>query len=279
MHRLKEWMRFRHASGYLTSACLSRPVRNLAFLFVLLLGVGGAGLAGQTHIGVQGGLSIPNIRGGNNVQSMGFTSRKGPYFGLFADFSLAPHFSFRAEINYASQGGKRDGMQAIITDLPTDLPVPPGLTLYADFHNETILDYIEIPLLAEYSWGNKPRFYVNAGPYVGFLLRAKVVTSGQSSLYLDASGTPLLIPPDYQPLPPRSFDATTDVKQDINSTNAGIAGGAGLALAAGPGDILFTVHFSLGLANIQRDVELNGKNHTGAVVVTVGYACPLGSKK
>jgi hypothetical protein len=279
MHRLTKGKRIRGKRRPRTLASFSRPERNLAYLLVLLLGVGGAGLAGQTHVGVQGGLSIPNIRGGNNVQSMGFTSRKGPYFGLFADFSLAPHFSLRAEINHASQGGKRDGMQAIITDLPAGLPVPPGLTLYADFHNETILDYIEIPLLAEFSWGNKPRFYIHAGPYVGFLLRAKVVTSGQSSLYLDLSGTPLLIPPDYQPLPPKSFDATTDVKQDINSTNAGIAGGAGLALAAGPGDILFTVHFSLGLANIQRDVELNGKNHTGAVVVTIGYACPLGSKK
>lgn len=279
MHRPTEGKRIRRKRRPRTLGSLSRPVRTLTFLLVVLLAAGGAGLSGQTQVGVQGGLSIPNIRGGNNVQSQGFTSRFGPYIGLFADFTLTTHFSLRAEVNYASQGGKRNGMQPITMDFPPELPLPPGLTLYADFHNETILDYIEMPLLAEFSWGNKPRFFVNAGPYIGFLVRAKVVTSGSSSLYLDLSGTPLVIPPDNQPLSPISFDATTDVKQDVNSTNAGIAGEAGLALAAGPGDILFTVHFSLGLANIQRDVELNGKNHTGAVVVTVGYAYPLGGKK
>jgi len=256
-------------------ASCGRPARTLAILLAMLLAVGGAGFANQIQIGVHGGLGIPNIRGGDNEFSKGFTSRFGPYFGLFADYTLRPHFSLRAEVNYASQGGKRDGMQPITIDLPPELPLPPGLTLYADFHNETILDYIEVPLLAEFAWGKKPRLFINAGPYVGFLVRAKTVTSGSSTLYLDSSRTPLLIPPDYQPLPPISFDATTDIKEDVNDVNAGLAGGVGLALPAGPGDILFTVHFSLGLTNIQKDVELSGKNHTGAVIVTLGYAFPL----
>ena len=243
-------------------------------LLSMVLAGGGTGLADQIRIGAQGGLSIPNIRGGDNEFSRGYTSRKGPFFGLFAEFKLGPNFSLRAEVNYASQGGKRDGMQPVIIDLP-GLTLPPGLTLYADFHNEAILDYIEVPLLAGLTWGRKPRLFINAGPYVGFLVRAKSVTSGLSTLYLDNSGTPLLVPPDFQPLPPISFDATIDSQEDINDLSAGITGGIGVAMPAGPGELILGVRFSLGLTNIQTDVKAYGRNHTGAVVLTIGYAHAL----
>jgi hypothetical protein len=240
----------------------------------MILAAGGTGLADQIQIGAQGGLSIPNIRDGDNEFSRGYTSRNGPFFGLFAEFRLRPGFSLRVEVNYASQGGKREGRQPVIIDLP-GLVIPPGLVLYADFHNEAILDYIEVPLLAELTWRWRPRFFINAGPYIGFLVRAKTVTSGLSTLYMDDSGIPLLIPPDFQPLPPIPFDATTDSKEDINDLSAGIAGGIGLAMPAGPGELLLGLRFSLGLTNIQTDVKAYGKNHTGAVVVTLGYAYTL----
>ena len=230
--------------------------------------------ADQIQVGAHGGLSIPNIRDGDNEFSRGYTSRKGPFIGLFAEFRFHSNFFLRAEVNYASQGGKWDGRQPVIIDLP-GLIIPPDVILYADFNNETILDYLEVPVLAGLTWGEKPRFFINAGPYVGFLVRAKTITSGMSTLYLDDAGTPLLIPPDFQPLPPLSFDATTDSKNDINDLSAGIAGGIGLAIPAGPGELILGVRFSLGLTNIQADVEAYGKNHTGAVVMTLGYAYTL----
>jgi hypothetical protein len=242
-------------------------------LICILLGAppAAAGFPDQVRIGAYGGLSIPNIRDGDNVFSKGYTSRKGPFIGLFAEFRMGPHLCLRGEVNYASQGGQWNGRQPVIIDLP-GVVLPPGVLLYADFNNEAILDYLEIPVLAGLSWGEKPRFFINAGPYIGFLLRAKTVTSGMSTLYLDDKGTPLLIPPNYQPLPAVSFAATTDSKDDINDLSAGIAGGVGLAVPAGPGEIVFGVRFSLGLTNIQADTETYGKNHTGALILTIGYA-------
>ncbi|MFZ2052635.1 MAG: porin family protein [Candidatus Aminicenantales bacterium] len=243
-------------------------------LLIVIIAAPAVGIAGQVQVGAHGGLSIPNIRDGDNEFSRGYTSRKGPFFGLFAEFRLLTNFSLRAEVNYASHGGKRDGRQPVIIDLP-GLVFPPELMLYADFDNESILDYLEVPVLAELAWGRKPRFFINAGPYIGLLVRAKTVTSGSSTLYIDDSGTPLLIPPDFQPLPALSFDATTDSKKDINDLSAGVAGGIGLAIPAGPGELILGVRFSLGLTNIQTDVEAYGKNHTGAVVMTLGYAYTL----
>jgi hypothetical protein len=243
----------------------------LVFIMLTAAAVPAACFADQFQVGVHGGLSIPNIHDGDNPFSKGYTSRQGPFFGIFAEYKLQPHFGLRAEINYASQGGKWDGLQPIIVDLP-GLVLPPGLLLYADFNNESILDYLEVPVMAELTWGERPRLFVTAGPYIGLLIRAKTITGGMSSLYIDDAGTPLLFPPDYQPLPPISFDATTDSKEDINDLSAGIAGGVGVAFPAGPGELVFCARFSLGLTNIQADTETYGKNHTGAVVLTIGYA-------
>lgn len=255
-------------------SAISRSLSACVFaaLLCLITMNGGEAFANQTNVGIHGGLSIPSIEGGTNEISQGYTSRVGPYFGVFINYEVKQHFSLRGEINYASQGGQRNGMQPIFPD--PSLPAPPGTTLYASFDNETILDYLEIPIMARLTWGGAQRFFVDAGPYIGFLVRAKTVTSGSSLLYTDASGTPLLVPPDYLPLPPVSFDGETDVSQDINSINAGIAGGVGIETPLGPGDIVFTAHFSYGFTNIQKDTELNGKNNTGSLAVTIGYSYP-----
>jgi len=241
-------------------------------LLCLLFATEGEAFGNQSRIGMHGGPSIPSIEGGTNEVSQGYTSRVGPYFGVFLDYEMREHFSLRGEINYASQGGQRNGMQPILPD--PSLPVPSGTALYASFDNETILDYLEIPFMARLTWGGARRFFVDAGPFIGFLIRAKTVTSGSSLLYTNASGTPLVVPPDYQPLPAADFGGEINVRQDINSTNAGIAGGVGLETPLGPGDIVFSVHFSYGLTNIQKDTELNGKNNTGALAVIIGYSYP-----
>lgn len=249
-----------------------RLVRTLAIILWVFLLVGESSFARETEIGLHGGLSIPNLRGGGNIQSEGYTSRKGPFYGLFADFPLTRRFSLRVEVNYCSQGGKRDGMQPLSADQVSGLPLPPGMILYANFRNKAIIDYLEIPLMIKCSWGDRLCFFIDAGPYVGFRVRAKTVTRGSSSLYIDATGTPLVIPPDNNPLPPVSFDADTPIAKDIHSLNVGVCGGAGIEKFLGPGKIILGVHFSVGFSNIQTDTELNGKNNTGAMVVYMGYS-------
>ncbi|HVP58301.1 MAG TPA: porin family protein [bacterium] len=229
------------------------------------------------RIGLHVGPSMPSIQGGTSEQSKGYTSRLGPYFGVSIDYDLGPKLSVRTEVNFASEGGKRNGMQPVSADQIGDLPIPPGITLYADFDNEDILDYIEIPVMARLTWGRRHHFFVEAGPYVGFLARAKAVTSGSSSLYIDEAGTPLVI--DDQPLPPVSFDAHTDIKESINFLSSGLAGGLGLETPVGPGDIVLETHFSLGLSNIQKHPDVDGRNNTGAAVLTLGYSYPMGGER
>jgi hypothetical protein len=247
-----------------------------AIFIGILLTAWGLGLAGEINVGAHGGICIPNLRGKDtDLFSRGFKSRQGPYFGLSADIGLARRFSLAVDLNFTSQGGLRTGMQPITIELPPSLPVPPGTILYADFRNETVLDYVEIPVLARLTFGRKIRFFVDAGPYFGYLVRAKALTRGTSALFLDETGAqPIIIPPDTEPLIV-DLGATTDVKDSLKKTNVGLAGGGGLIYPLGPGEIIFEARFQLGLTTLQNNPETDGHSQTGAIVISLGYVLPL----
>jgi Outer membrane protein beta-barrel domain len=248
----------------------------------ILLGLAGLVAAASTafaadfRFGVHGGISIPDLRGKDTeIFTRGFTSRKGPTFGLTADIPLMAGFSLALDLNYTSQGGKRSGMQPITMDLPGGLPIPPDTILYADFSNETILDYVEIPVLARYTFGRTVRGFLEAGAYAGYLVRAKAVTVGTSALYLDEAGTmPIIIPPATDPLVV-DLGAETNVRDSLEKFNVGVAGGAGFEIHLGRGDLILEARFQLGLTTIQKYPDTDGHTQTGAVLVSVGYVLPF----
>lgn len=160
-------------------------------------------------------------------------------------------------------------------DLPPELPIPPDTLLYADFRNETILDYIEVSLLDRLTLGKKLRFFLDLGPYAGYLVRARAVTSGTSALYLDEQGTmPIIVPPATDPLV-IDLGADTNVMDSLKRTNFGLAGGAGIAYPLGAIDLTLEARFQLGLATIQKDVALSGRSQTGAFLISLGILVPL----
>ena len=235
-----------------------------------------AAVAGNWAVGLHGGSSVPDLRdNGGNELSRGWSSRVAPYFGATAEYEFSPEFSIQSGLDYAPQGGKKNGLQPIITDT-SQLPVPPGTTLYADFKNVAKLNYLEIPVLATFHFGPSRQFSAGVGPYFGLLLSARNVTSGTSSIYLDAQGQQALtLPPDNSPLPPQSFDATTDGKSDLHSFNCGLQAALGVQHPVGGGFASLGVRGGLGLTNIQKD-PVNGKNTTGNLVVAVGYSVRVG---
>lgn len=250
---------------------------QLVFLLgaAALVAATGAGFADDVYLGAHAGISIPDIRGSQtDLFSKNFTSRRGPYFGLTAEIPLARRFSLAVDLNYTSQGGIRKGIQPITMDT-SGLPVPPGLLIFADFRNETILDYIEIPVMARVTFGDKLRLFLDLGPYAGYLVRGKALTEGVSALYLDEAGTmPIIIPPATEPLEV-DLGATTDVKDSVEPFNFGLAGGGGLILPVGPGRVVLEVRFQLGLTRLQKD-PADGITRTGAVLVSLGYMLPVG---
>lgn len=227
-------------------------------------------------MGLRAGPSVPHLSGGGNEVSRGYSSIVAPQFGLLGERFFTKRLSLQLEINYSGQGGERDGYQPI-TDPPAELPsLPPGQYYYGNFKNKSELNYLEIPVMGKYRWQMSSRWhsFVEAGPYVGFLINATEKTSGSSQIYLN--GAPLTV--GGQPLPAVSFAAKTNVKNDLNAVNWGIVGGVGLAYAFNDhNELFFDLRGEYGLRNVPKDTAANGSSKTGCIVFTIGYKYDLGS--
>jgi hypothetical protein len=239
-------------------------------VFVLSCCLASLAAAAPITVGLRAGSSVPNLRdNGGNDFSKGWSTRVGLFLGASAAVHVTPALSVQAELNYSQQGAKKNGMQAV--SLP-DLP----LTLFADIKNTAKLDYLEVPVLARYELGPARSVFLTLGPYAGFLLSAKNVTSGVSTVYFDKGGTtPFPFPPDDLPLV-ADFGATTDNKSSLHGFNWGIQGGVGVARPLGTGDISLELRGELGLMNLQKHPDVDGKNSTGALILALGYGLRLG---
>jgi hypothetical protein len=229
--------------------------------------------AQDTWLGVNGGLSISDLDGGTNPPSQGYTSRQAANFGLSAETFFNGAFSVRTEVDYVGQGAKRNGVQAI-NQPPPGLAIPPGQTLYAKFDSETILNYLEVPLMAKYTWGSSFQYFAEAGVYVGYLITAKTESSGSSLVYVDSKGTVATV--GGQPLAPVSFNDSVSVKANFADLNWGGTAGVGIAYLLNEDNrVTLTFRFEDGIPSLQRNTALDGKNHTGAVLLTLGYEFKL----
>jgi hypothetical protein len=231
----------------------------------------------EIAIGIRGGVSIPNLTASGSDQNpinTGYSSRLGPELGVFAEFKFSKLFSLQPMVEFSSQGGKKNGYQAFTTpqDLASMFPGQAPPYLYADYNSEAKFDYLMIPVLAKfgYQFKNSPfRIYIDAGPFVGFLLSAKQVTTGNSQIYADPSGQQAL------PIGSQSFDNTQDIKDQLNTTNFGVEGNVGLNYGFGPNNIFIEGGGNYGFVNIQKGT-VNGKNNTGAATIVIGYSYWLG---
>ena len=228
-------------------------------------------------IGAFGGLNTPKLTGGGgNPLSEGWSSRSGAAFGFTMDWKTGKHFGWRTDVLYSSEGGQRNGMQAL--DGSSFNPqMPSGSYLYANYNNESILNYLEIPIMAKYSLSlsNSTKCYVNAGPYIGFLLNAHQKTSGSSIVYADAAGTqPVSVNQQNGQTFSVPFDADIDIKNQIKSSNFGLTGGVGFSQGVGFGQIYFDIRGAYGLTFVQKDTK-NGSSHIGNLLMSMGYIISL----
>jgi hypothetical protein len=228
--------------------------------------------------GVKGGLSIPNLTssGTSNPLNSGYKSGLGPDAALFGEYHISNLFSVEMSLEYSTQGGKKNGKQALPVPSWVASQFPPGTApqyLWSNFDASAQFNYLLIPVLGKFSFdlgsSGAWRLYADAGPFVGFLLSAKTITKGSSNVYADEAQT--------QPLlsAPVSFDTTTDIKSEINNTNYGVAANIGIVYRFGPNQVFLEAGGNYGFKVLQKNKE-DGQNHAGAAVVRLGYAYTFG---
>jgi hypothetical protein len=113
--------------------------------------------------------------------------------------------------------------------------------------------YLNLPIVGEFTFGNKIKYYVNAGPYVGFLLR--------SNLIIKISSTST------------SQGSTTKTKSDgYKSTNFGVSFGTGTLIPISKKlQLHVAVKNNVGLSNIIKPISSdNSPFKTNAFSILAG---------
>ncbi len=261
--------------------------KTLLALFVAMCSVltAGAQTSGFS-LGAKAGLGIPNLTAGTITTplSEGYASRLGLYTGIVAEYQSEKWFGLKAELNYSSKGGQRDGMQALplaeemqpLWQMLPLLGISPEDYMYVDIKSEAILNYIEIPVMAKSSFklGSRINFYLEAGPYLGFILKAENISSGSDGIHVDKAG--MIAIDDILELAGQpvvgnvSFDHNQDITNDVNKVNFGGQGAVGFELVMNSGKLFIEGGGNYGFIPIQKD-EANGNNNAGAGTVTFGY--------
>lgn len=233
----------------------------------------------KSYFGVKGGISIPNLTANGSEQNpinKGYSSRLGPDFAVFFERGITKIFSLMPSIEFSSQGGKKNGLQAFTTPDAYAALFPPGQVppyLYADYNSEAKMNYLMLDALAKFTWplSSKSRcsIYLDAGPFAALLVSAHQVTTGSSEIYADDQMQQPISPG------PQSFDNKQDIKSDLHKGNFGIVGDVGIALRIQSGRIFIEGGGNYGFISIQKGTD-DGKNQTGAGTVRIGYAYTLG---
>ncbi|MBN9351197.1 MAG: outer membrane beta-barrel protein [Chitinophagaceae bacterium] len=277
-------------------------IKKIKSFFLLCFGMFFAFSAGAQNfsLGVRSGISIPNLTGGGGAAfplSTDYKSRFGIDEAISGEYHFSKLFSLQVMAEYSSQGGKRDGNQAlarksdflaglqqsqggsqppidpaILDQLMTALNSSPANYIYADANNVSKLNYLLIPVSAKFGWNlrkNSPvRFYFDGGPFVGFLLNAKQEIKNAQNISLADNGIPAI----PLPIPGQFFDGTQDVKSSLHTFNIGFSGEVGFAYNFNEKNNIFIEGGgNYGFRAIQKDPQ-DGKNHVGAGTVGLGYA-------
>ncbi|WP_264534893.1 porin family protein [Flavobacterium sp. N1736] len=181
--------------------------------------------AQETKFGVKAGLNISNIGGDveDNSAIVGF------HVGGFAEIKLSEKFAIQPELLFSTQGSK-------IEDSGENFSAEDKLNL----------SYINVPIMAKFYVA--PKFSLEAGPQIGFLVSAK---------------------DKYK----ETFDGETissneDVKDNFKSIDFGVNLGAGFDFTE---NLSAGVRYNIGLSNIAEAEGEDFKLNNSVFSLSVGY--------
>jgi len=196
------------------------------------------------ELGVQGGPSITSIRYLNGDRKA-FKPMAAFSGGFFFQYNLNKTFSLRIDPSYEQKGYK---LKSTLTDSQGNVT--------GEGKVRGNFDYIMLPVLLRASIGNKIKYFVNAGPYVGLLLYQNNIV--QKPLFKGAKSM---------------YSNTTAYK----TTDIGITAGIGLAIPIKDKFALSVeIRNNLGLMNISK--SSTGNDKTNSTNLLIGFAYKFGKK-
>lgn len=212
--------------------CMKRILFSTFLLFFLVIQSNQL----QAQLGVRASLNLANATlDPDSAESTDFSSKLGLGIGVFYKLILSDQLTLQPELNYMQQGTKLSG----------DI-------LGESFESTFSLNYLQIPVLFKYSFGdmNATNFFVEAGPYIG-------IGIGKEKIESCYGGKCETIENDYD---------GEDV-EGPKPLDYGLQVGVGVNLNK---NISVDARYLLGLSNLNGDSEGSFKNK--AINIGVGYS-------
>ena len=219
-------------------------------------------------IGVLGGANLSILYTGSQEINKNYGFGVGYNVGLTGSYAINDLFSVVTEVNFAYLSSERKDMQPLLSNSPYQNAAYP---LYASFKKTETFDYFEVPAMFRVTTGKKVKFYVNAGPYIGFVSNARIEASGRSLLYRDLSGQV----PEGSNNTMYSMDGSQVTTGSINTVSFGLTGGLGVGYTFGRNMVVFDARYDIGLTNIRANTAVNGKNNMQTIMAGLGYSYVL----
>ena len=179
---------------------------------------------GKIEYGFQSGLNISTAYG-EGVSKDYMSPLSGLHVGGHLKINRAEHWGFKFLLSYDKIGWTYKSL-SIQNNAGTGL-------VKADILFK--LDYLNIPVLAEYSFGNKLKINFDGGPFLGILLNNKIATNLM------------------QPIPPNQ-EASSQISSNNRKTlNIGLSLGSSIQIpVASKLKLDFNVKNNLGITNIYK---------------------------
>lgn len=138
-----------------------------------------------------------------------------------------------------------------------DIPIPVGAKA------ETRVDYIEIPLLLNFSFnkGKQVQPYIEIGPTFSFAARAEIQPIAQALLEFN--------------LPIINLDLSNDI---YNRVEVAAMGGAGIKIPYGRGEFDLGVNYSYAFTELLNNPVLNINARNRVLGIHIGYAIRIGTQ-
>lgn len=124
----------------------------------------------KIKFGFQVGLNYSNYRGYTIPANFSQFYNESPAFaylgGINFEYQMNEKLSLKMELNYERKSQKAANNINVRQNF--DDPIQEY-----NFTTKRHYDYIILPVLLKYSFTNKDSFYINGGPFIGFLLQSK----------------------------------------------------------------------------------------------------------
>jgi hypothetical protein len=194
-------------------------------------------------------VSVPNFNGTVNFKTYANTN-----FGLVGDIGLTNNFSIQPELNYTQKGF---GLSQTADLTLFNVPLPVGVNAV------TAVKYVEMPILAKYRFGTEGvRFYLAAGPSVGYAVSGDLVTYAHAIIDVKVATIPI------------NFSQV-----NYNRFEVGGVVSAGVELPIGKAKLLLDARYVHGFNKVYTVPVIGADVKNTAFGGSVGFAIPFGSAK